>query len=466
MGRRNKQQFFEQVRLLVGGGEGHSIAKVNGKVIFVKYGAPGDLVDIKIIGRKKKFSIATITNFHERSEVRTEPFCEHYTVCGGCKWQHLDYAEQLKLKDQWARDCMQRIGKLDVEEYLPIQASINTTFYRNKMEYTFSNKRWLYEGENLEELEHTNALGFHATGRFDKVIDIHKCWLQHDEGNEIRNFVRTYALNNDLPFYDLREHNGMLRNLMFRNNRKGGWMITLFVAGDESKDLFALLDAINEKFKPASLNYAINNKRNDSIFDLEIKNYKGADHIIEELCGLQFKIHPKSFFQTNTEQAEKLYEVALEMADLQKNEVVYDLYCGTGTITLAAAAKAKKAIGVEIVEDAILAARENMKLNGMDNALFQVGDMKDVFNADFYSKHGAPDIIITDPPRSGMHPKVVEQLLDIACNRIVYVSCNPATQARDLDMLRSKYRVVKSRAVDMFPHTHHVENVVLLELIK
>lgn len=466
MGRKNKQQFFEQVRLLAGGGEGHSIAKVNGKVIFVKYGAPDDLVDIKIIGRKKRFSIAVITKFHERSSLRTEPFCEHYTVCGGCKWQHLDYSEQLKLKDQWARDCIQRIGKLEVQEYLPIQGSENTTFYRNKMEYTFSNKRWLYENEILEELEHTNALGFHATGRFDKVIDINKCWLQHDEGNEIRNFVREYALSNSLAFYDLREHSGMLRNLMFRNSRNGDWMITLFVAGDESQELFALLDAINERFKPASLNYSINNKRNDSIFDLEIKNYKGEDHIVEELCGLKFKIHPKSFFQTNTEQAEKLYQVALDMADLQGTEVVYDLYCGTGTITLAAAKNAQRAIGVEIVEDAIIAARENMKLNAMDNAVFKVGDMKDVFNHAFYAEYGSPDLIITDPPRSGMHPKVVEQLLDIACERIVYVSCNPSTQARDMEMLSSKYEVIKSRAVDMFPHTHHVENVALLKLRK
>lgn len=464
MGRRDKQQFFEQVTLLAGGGEGHSVARINGKVAFVKYGAPGDLVDIKIIGRKKRYSMATITAIHNESELRVEPFCEHYTVCGGCKWQHMSYEGQKQLKAQWAKDCFERIGKVEIEETLPLIGAENQQFYRNKMEYTFSNKRWLYPDENYEELEHTNALGFHASGRFDKVIDINKCWLQDDRANEIRNFIRAYGLEHEIPFYDLREHKGILRNLIIRNTTRGEWMIVLFVAGEEDKQLFDMLDAINAKFEPTSLHYSVNNKLNDSIFDQDIKPYKGREYIVESLQGLDFMIHPKSFFQTNTVQAEKLYGVALDFAEIKNSDVVYDLYCGTGTITLAAAKRAREAIGVEIVDDAILAAQENAGMNGIENSTFVLGDMKDVFNQEFYELHGAPDIIITDPPRSGMHPKVVEQLLNIACPKMVYVSCNPATQARDLEMLASKYRVVKSQAVDMFPQTHHVENVVLLEL--
>ncbi len=464
MARRAKQQYFERLRLLAGGGEGHAIAKVDSKVIFVKYGAPGDLVDIKIIGRKKRFSLARIEKIHEPSQYRVEPFCEHYGVCGGCKWQHLDYDEQLKLKDQWAKDCLQRIGKIEIDEYLPILGADAQRFYRNKMEYTFSNKRWLYEDEILEELPHGNALGFHAPGRFDKVVDIQKCWLQDDAANAIRNEIRDYCLSHELAFYDLRSHEGLVRNLMLRNSSSGHWMISLFITefNNQSK---ALLDHIYDTFSPHSLNYAVNTKKNDSIFDLDIINYKGKDHIIERLQDLDFKIHPKSFFQTNSKQADKLYQVALDMAGLKGDEVVYDLYCGTGTITLAAAKHARKAIGVEIVDEAIVLAKENAQLNGMDNSVFVVGDMKDVFNDEFYQNHGAPDLIITDPPRSGMHPKVVQQLLEINCPRIVYVSCNPATQARDLQMLSSHYNAVRSRAVDMFPQTHHVENVVLLELI-
>lgn len=464
MGRKFKQQFFENVTLLSGGGEGHAVAKVDGKVIFVKYGAPGDIVDLKIIGRKKRFGIASITNIRKPSEMRTDALCEHYGVCGGCKWQHMDYLAQLELKDQWARDCFQRIGKIEIQNFQPILGASNTEFYRNKMEYTFSNKRWLYEDEVLDEVEHTNALGFHAPGRFDKVVDIEKCWLQDDRGNIIRNYIREYCLNHAIPFYDLKEHTGFVRNLMLRNSTLGQWMITLFVADDKPEILFPLLDAIDREFSPYSLNYAINTKRNDSIFDLEIINYKGEDHIVEQLCGLNFIIHPKSFFQTNSVQAEALYNVALEMAELKGTEVVYDLYCGAGTITLAAAKNARKAIGVEIVAEAIEAAKENANANDATNVEFMVGDMKDVFNADFYAKHGAPDLIITDPPRAGMHPKVISQLLEVACPRIVYVSCNPATQARDLELLGEKYEVLNSRAVDMFPHTHHVENVVLLEL--
>lgn len=464
MGRKNQQQFFENVTLQAGGGEGHSIAKIDGKVIFVKYGAPGDVVDLKIVGRKKRFSLAAITKIHQESELRKEAFCEHYTVCGGCKWQHMDYDAQLKLKDQWTRDCFERIGKVEVGEFADIVGAEEQQFYRNKMEYTFSNKRWLFENEVLEELDHTNALGFHAPGRFDKVVDINKCWLQDDHANTIRNFIRAYCVENTISFYDIRENKGYVRNLMLRNTVKGDWMITLFVGEDDPETLDQLLNAINDEFEPKSLNYAVNTKKNDSIFDLDIKNFKGDDHIVESLCDLEFLIHPKSFFQTNTKQAEQLYNVALGFAEIKSTDVIYDLYCGTGTITLAAAKDAAKAVGVEIVDEAIVAAHENAKMNSISNVEFVVGDMKDVFNPDFYAQHGAPDLIISDPPRAGMHPKVVDQLLEIACPKIVYVSCNPATQARDLEVLSAKYEIVKSRAVDMFPHTHHVENVVLLKL--
>lgn len=456
--------MFEQVELIAGGGEGHAIAKINGKVVFVKYGAPGDVVDIRIVGRKKKFSLANITHIHTSSPLRTEPFCEHYGVCGGCKWQHMEYSGQLELKNQWAHDCMQRIGKVEVGEYLPIIGADDQRYYRNKMEYTFSNKRWLYDHEDLNSLPHTNALGFHAPGRFDKVIDINACHLQDDEGNVIRRFVRDFCLENDYAFYDLREHEGLMRNLMLRNSTLGQWMINVIFAKNDEEKIEKLLNAINVRFKPTALNYAINTKLNDSIYDLEFKPFAGNTVIFEKLNGLEFKISPKSFFQTNTVQAEKLYQVALDFANISQSDVVYDLYCGTGTITCLAASKAKKAIGVEVVEEAIVAARENASHNNIGNTHFEVGDMKDVFNAEFYDRHGRPDIIITDPPRSGMHPKVVQYLAEVACPKIVYVSCNPATQARDLAMLDEHYRVVRSQAVDMFPQTHHVENVTLLEL--
>jgi 23S rRNA (uracil1939-C5)-methyltransferase len=462
--KKDQQMHFENVELLAAGGEGHALAKIEGKVIFVKYGAPGDIVDLQIVGRKKKFSLAKITQLHKASELRREPFCEHYGTCGGCKWQHIDYASQAELKDTWAKDCLTRIGKVEVAETLPIVAAEQLQFYRNKMEYTFSNKRWLYDHETLEDLDHTNALGFHAPGRFDKVLAINKCWLQDDKGNDIRNFVYEYCIANDYTFYDLKEHTGLMRNLMLRNTKAGDWMVNIIFAKNEEEKIQNILKAVEEEFNPKALNYCINEKLNDSTFDQEFISYSGDFEIQEELCGLKFNISPKSFFQTNPVQAEKLYDVAIDFAGIKSTDVVYDLYCGTGTITCVAATKAKKAVGVEIVEEAIEAAKVNAKINGLSNVEFLAGDMKDVFNAEFYAQHGKPDIIITDPPRSGMHPKVVQYLGDIAAPKIVYVSCNPATQARDLEMLDSKYKVVKSEAVDMFPQTHHAENVVVLEL--
>ena len=462
--RKNRQVLFENVELLASGGEGHAIARIDNKVIFVKYGAPGDIVDIQIIGRKKKFSIAKITKIHKSSDVRVEPFCEHYGVCGGCKWQHIDYESQLDLKHQWTQDCLSRIGKLQIDKVESIVQADKQQFYRNKMEYTFSNKRWLYEGEDTKELEHTNALGFHAPGRFDKIINIEKCWLQNDKGNDIRNFIYTYCIQNNYSFYDLREHSGLMRNVMLRNSVNGEWMVNVIFAEQDEKKIENLLSVVKEKFNPTALNYAINTKLNDSVFDLEFKPFSGSFTIKEQLHNLIFKISPKSFFQTNTKQAEKLYQVALDFADIQDSDVVYDLYCGTGTITCIAANQAKHAIGVEIIPEAIHAARENATLNSIENVHFEVGDMKDVFNSEFYSRHGVPDIVITDPPRSGMHPKVLDYLLEIECKKLVYVSCNPATQARDLAVLSDKYKMVKSRAVDMFPQTHHAENVMLMHL--
>ena len=312
MGRRrkNKQVLFENIELLAGGGEGHAIAKINGKVVFVKYGAPGDVVDIQIIGRKKRFSLAKINKIHTESEFRTAPFCEHYGVCGGCKWQHINYTSQLQLKNQWTMDCLQRIGKVEVKEYLPIVGADDLQFYRNKMEYTFSNKRWLYEDENIDDLPHTNALGFHAPGRFDKVLAVNKCWLQNFLGDEIRLFVKDFCLENGYSFYDLREHTGLMRNLMLRNTSRGKWMVNVIFAKNEPQKIEALLNAINDKFSPEALNYSINTKLNDSIYDLDFIKYAGSFEIREKLCGLEFKISPKSFFQTNTFQAQKRYDVA------------------------------------------------------------------------------------------------------------------------------------------------------------
>lgn len=457
-------QFYENITLLASGGEGHALAKIENKVIFVKYGAPGDVVDIRIIGRKKRHSIAIITAFKERSTERQDPFCAHYEICGGCKWQHILYPYQAAQKEQWAKDCLERIGKIAVTERLPILTPSEVTYYRNKMEYTFSNKKWLLDGENEEATPNLNALGFHATGRFDKVVHINHCWLQDDKANIIRNFVFEFAIAHEYTFYDLKLHEGFLRNLTIRNTTDGQWMIILAVASNNPAWLYPLLDAIDAEFNPTSLFYVINEKKNDTIYDQELLLYKGAEMIVERLCGLDFYISPKSFFQTNTKQAEVLYQVALDFADIQPSDVVYDLYCGTGTLTLASAKFAKTSIGVEIVPEAIEMAQRNAEKNEIENAVFVTGDMKDVFNQGFYGAHGKPDIIITDPPRSGMHPGVIAQLLSIKCPKIVYISCNPATQARDLAMLDAVYECKKAQAVDMFPQTHHTEQVVFLTL--
>ncbi|MCB9260754.1 MAG: 23S rRNA (uracil(1939)-C(5))-methyltransferase RlmD [Flavobacteriales bacterium] len=447
------------------GAEGNCIAHWNGKVVFVKKAVPGDVCDLKIVGKKKKFLIAEIEIIHQTGSTRTTPFCNHFGVCGGCKWQQMSYESQLDFKTQQVKDAFERIGKLPFENIPKALGSRRTEFYRNKMEYTFSHSRWL-ERELIEanEFVENPGLGFHIPQRFDKIVHIDKCWLQHDLANQIRNWCYDYSIKNNFEFYNARTKEGFVRNLMLRNNRRNEWMV-LLTFGYESDEIKPMLSALKMEFTEIiSLVYAINEKVNDSLYDLDIQTFDGEEYLKETLNDLNFKIRPKSFFQTNPEQAEILYETALEFADLKGHENVYDLYCGTGTISLFLAKKARKVVGIESVPQAIADANENAKDNKIDNCQFVVGDMKDELNDDFTTKYGKPDVIITDPPRAGMHQAVVEQILKLEAPRVVYVSCNPATQARDLDLMREKYRIIKVQPVDMFPHTHHVENVVLLEL--
>ncbi len=446
--------------------EGKAIAKVNDIVVFVPYVVPGDIVDLQVTRKKSHFMEARPVLFHTYSPQRTEAICEHFGICGGCKWQILPYSEQIKYKQKQVEDNLKRIGKVELPEISPILGSAKTEFYRNKLEFTFSNKRWRTFEEIAEnkEFDTMNALGFHIPGQFDKVLDINKCWLQTDESNEIRNEIRKYALQNNLTFFDLKNQEGFLRTLMIRTTSTGELMVILIFYYEDIKNQNAILQHIADKFPQiTSLLYVINSKANDTITDQEIFVYKGNECIYEEMEGLRFKIGPKSFYQTNSEQAYELYKVARNFAGLTGNEIVYDLYTGTGTIANFIAHQAKQVIGIEYVPEAIEDAFVNSKLNNISNTLFYAGDMKDVLNQAFISEHGKPNVIITDPPRAGMHEDVIDAILYASPERIVYVSCNPATQARDLNLLDSKYKVTAVQPVDMFPHTHHVENVVLLE---
>lgn len=458
--------MLENIEITDTAAEGKAVAKVDGMAVFVPFAAPGDRVDIQLTRKKKSFAEGRVVRFHSYSDKRVEPFCEHFGVCGGCKWQHLPYGEQLKFKQQQVQDHLERIGKVELPEFLPILGAPETTFYRNKLEFTFSDKRWLTDEEIASGREFTdmNSLGFHIPGMFDKVLDIHKCWLQDDRSNQIRNGIREFCLENNYSFFDLRNQHGLMRTLMIRNSSIGEWMvIVVFYENDEEKRE-KLMEFIATEFPwITSLLYVVNQKGNDTIFDQEVITWSGQGYITEEMEGLRFKIGPKSFYQTNSEQAYHLYEVAREFAGLQGNELVYDLYTGTGTIANFIAREVRKVIGIEYVEDAIADARENSKANGIENTLFFAGDMKDLLTEQFIEEHGRPDVIITDPPRAGMHDDVINVILLAEPKRIVYVSCNPATQARDLSLLDSKYRVEAVQPVDMFPHTHHVENVVLLE---
>lgn len=470
MARKKKElPLLEKVTITDVAAEGKAVAKVNELVIFVPYVVPGDVVDLQVKRKKNHYAEAVAVKFHEKSPLRTEPFCSHFGVCGGCKWQCLSYEEQLKYKQKQVFDNLTRIGKVELPEFRPILGSEKTRFYRNKLEFTFSNKRWLTEEEVKQDVKYDqmNAVGFHIPGAFDKVLAIDKCWLQDDISNQIRNAVRDYAYAHNFPFFDLRTQEGLLRNIMIRTSSTGELMVVLQckVTDDEGRrKMEEILQFMADSFPQiTSLMYVINNKCNDTIGDLDVEVFKGNDHIFEEMEGLRFKVGPKSFYQTNSEQAYNLYKVAREFAELTGNELVYDLYTGTGTIANFVARQARKVVGIEYVPEAIEDAKVNSALNGIDNTLFYAGDMKDILTNDFIAEHGHPDVIITDPPRAGMHNDVIDVILAAEPKRIVYVSCNPATQARDLQLLDGKYKVTAVQPVDMFPHTHHVENVVQLE---
>ena len=470
MARKKKElPLLEKVTITDVAAEGKALAKVNDLVIFVPYVVPGDVVDLQIKRKKNHYAEAVAVKFHEYSPERAEPFCQHYGVCGGCKWQCLSYENQIKYKQKQVFDNLTRIGKVELPEFMPILGSEKTRFYRNKLEFTFSNKRWLTEEEVKQDVKYDqmNAVGFHIPGAFDKVLAIEKCWLQDDISNQIRNAIRGYAYAHELEFFNLRTQEGMLRNMMVRTSSTGELMVLLqckIVNDTQLAQMKELLQYVGDTFPQiTSLLYVINNKCNDTIGDLDVEVFKGNDHIYEEMEGLRFKVGPKSFYQTNSEQAYNLYKVARDFAGLTGNELVYDLYTGTGTIANFVARRARKVVGIEYVPEAIEDAKVNSQTNGIENTLFYAGDMKDILTQDFINEHGRPDVIITDPPRAGMHNDVIDVLLFAEPRRIVYVSCNPATQARDLQLLDAKYKVTAVQPVDMFPHTHHVENVVLLE---
>ena len=498
MARKKKElPLLEQVTITDVAAEGKALARVNDMVVFVPYVVPGDVVDLQVKRKKHSYAEAVAVKFHEYSHLRSEPFCKHFGICGGCKWQCLKYEEQLRYKQKQVTDNLVRIGKVELPEISPILGSEQTERYRNKLEFTFSNKRWLTQEEVDKDFKYDqmNAVGFHIPGAFDKVLAIDECHLMDDVCNRIRNGVRDYAYEHGYTFFDLRSQEGMLRNMMIRRveassipsqggelgsamsespllGRGGGeapgLMVVMqfkIVAPEEESQMLQLLQFMADTWPEiTSLIYVINNKCNDTIGDLPIHVFKGDDHIIEEMEGLKFKVGPKSFYQTNSRQAYNLYKVTREFAGLTGNELVYDLYTGTGTIANFVSRKARQVIGIEYVPEAIEDAKVNSALNGIDNTLFFAGDMKDILNQEFINQYGRPDVIITDPPRAGMHGDVIDTILFAEPKRIVYVSCNPATQARDLSLLDVKYKVLRVQPVDMFPHTHHVENVVLLEL--
>lgn len=467
MGRKKLDLILENVKIEAVAAEGKSLAHVDGTVVFVEFAVPGDIVNVKVTKKKKNYMEGFILEIVKPSEDRLQPFCEHFGICGGCRWQPLPYDMQLKAKQQQVWDQLVRIGHLEIPDISPILPSDKTKYYRNKLEFTFSNKRWIYNNEDPDSLtdEERLGLGFHVGKFFDKVLDIKHCSLQPEPSNEIRLFIREYAVTHNLEFYNIRENTGFLRNIIVRNNQVGDVMLTVCFAYDDQDKIVPMLDAIAAEFPQIkSLHYVINEKLNDSISDLDCILYKGEDAIWETMGKLKFKIGPKSFYQTNSEQAYKLYSVAKEFAALTGNEVVYDLYTGTGTIAQFISDKASKVIGIEYVKEAIEDARINAEANGITNCTFFDGDMKDILTADFIKEHGKPEVMIIDPPRAGMHPDVVKVIMEAAPERIVYVSCNPASQARDLAMMSPMYEITAVQPVDMFPHTMHVENVCALKL--
>ena len=467
MGKRRKNKpFYEQVRITDIGAEGKAIAKVNDMIVFVPYAIPGDIVDLQVIRKRKRFQEARVTKVHQYSEDRVEAICEHYGVCGGCKWQSLPYEKQLFYKQKQVVDQLTRLGKIALPEISPIIGSQKTTFYRNKLEFTFSNRKWLTHEEMDAGAKEgkLDGVGFHIPGLFDKVVDINKCWLQAEPSNAIRNAVRAYADKVGISYFDLRQQTGFLRTMIIRTSSTGEIMVILSFFHEQLEWQEGLMTHLVKNFPEiTSLMYVINPKANDTIGDLDIKCYKGTPYIYEEMEGLRFKIGPKSFYQTNSEQAYELYKVARDFADLKEDDTVYDLYTGTGTIANFVAKQCQKVIGIEYVEDAIKDAKINSEVNAIENTSFFAGDMKDILTGDFIAENGPADVIITDPPRAGMHEDVIKVILKAAPRKIVYVSCNPATQARDLQLMDEKYKVTRVQPVDMFPHTHHIENVVLLE---
>ena len=461
---------FNHIKVLDAGAKGVSVAKApDGKVIFIPNVVPGDVVDVQTFKKRKSYYEGKAVRFHEFSEHRIEPVCQHFGVCGGCKWQNMKYDQQLYYKQNEVKNHLQRIGKIEIPEFEPILGSKEQFFYRNKMEFGFSNARWMTEQEldSEEIIENKNALGFHIPKMWDKILDIEKCHLQQDPSNAIRNEIRAFAIEHNLEFFNPRNHEGFLRTLMIRTASTGEIMVLIQFFEEQKENRELLLNFIAERFPEiTSLQYVINGKPNDTIYDQNVHLFKGRDYILEEMEGLHFSINAKSFYQTNSEQAYELYKITRDFAGLTGNEIVYDLYTGTGTIAQFVSRQAKKVIGVEAVPEAIFEAKENAVRNEISNCEFFVGDMKVVFNEAFIAQHGKPDVIITDPPRDGMHKDVVEQIMKIAPEKVVYVSCNSATQARDLALMDEKYKVTRVRPVDMFPQTHHVENVVLLELRK
>lgn len=458
---------IENLEITAAGSEGKCIARHDEKVIMVDHAVPGDVVNVRVNSNKKSFSFATIQEIIKPSADRVDTFCQHFGMCGGCKSQQMSYEAQLRYKQQQVHDAFERIGKFPFPALTPILGSANTTYYRNKCEFSFIDRKWLTSMDQFDTMsvDELKGLGYHIPGRFDKIFDVEHCYLQHPMANEIRNAVRDFGKANSYDFFNPYNQEGFLRNIILRNNEAGQWMVILCFKKDDEEKREAILNHLKDKFPQiASLLYIINPKMNDTIYDLDVNVFNGEDHLIEMLEDLKFKIGPKSFFQTNTLQTQNLYGKTRELAGLTGNENVYDLYTGVGTIALFVSKLAKQVVGIEYVESAIEDAKVNAALNNITHTHFYAGDMKDVLNDELIAKHGKPDVIITDPPRAGMHPDVIAKILEVAAPKVVYVSCNPATQARDIAMMEERYKVTSVQPVDMFPHTHHVENIALLEL--
>jgi 23S rRNA (uracil1939-C5)-methyltransferase len=467
--KRKNLPLLENVSVIDAGAEGQAVGKANDMVVFVDGAVPGDLVDVQLTRKKKNYAQGKIVTFHTHSDKRSEAFCEHFGVCGGCKWQNMKYEWQLHYKQKQVVDNLSRIGKMDLPAISPIIASPKQKYYRNKLEFTFSNKMWLTDEDikTGKTFDNRDALGFHIPKMFDKILDIKNCYLQAEPSNSIRLALKEFAVKNNLSFYDIREHKGLLRNVIIRTTSTGQLMVIVCFGEQDNEGVEKVLSFLHQQFPQiTALMFTVNLKMNDTISDQLIETYHKKDHIIEEMEGLQFKISPKSFYQTNSEQAYSLYKIARDFAQLTGNEIVYDLYTGTGTIANFVAKQAKKVVGLEYIPDAIEDAKKNSQLNNITNTTFYAGDIKDILTTEFVKQNGQPDVIITDPPRNGMHEDVVKKILEINPNRIVYVSCNPATQARDLALLCTNYKVMQIQPVDMFPQTHHVENVVLLEKVQ